>query len=235
MSSLAKQFVWGISKKKDGTMKYDKSRTDNSVTGNREKFFKKSGININDTVTAGLVHDHKVKIVGKRDLKKIISGTDGLIAKDKKIFLTITTADCLPLYFFDKEKKVIGLAHAGWRGILENVAGSMIKAMVKKCTANPKDIIVRIGPHIRPCHFAVKTDVARRFGQEREFIVADGDRYFINLAGIVKKQLMASGVKAKNIVISTDCTYCRWKKYFSYRREGKKGRFMLAYIGMRSD
>jgi len=89
--------------------------------------------------------------------------------------------------------------------------------------------MVLIGPHIRACHFEVKEDVAQQFAAYPEF-VRRGSKISIDLAGIVRRQLLAAGLAPSNIAISEECTYEIPDQYFSYRRDGGELRVMAAYV-----
>src|SRR3989344_4572376 len=91
-----KNLIWGISEKEEGKMKLDTE----IAFENRKKFFNKIGIDFDKTISAGLVHGNGVEIVDENS-EKIIKGVDGLITNNKNLFLTIATADCLPIYFYD--------------------------------------------------------------------------------------------------------------------------------------
>ena len=79
---------------------------------NRARFFAKCGIEPGKVVSARLINGTNVKIIN--DLSQArITNTDGLVTDKKGIFLSLTVADCIPVYFFDSRKDIIGLAHAG--------------------------------------------------------------------------------------------------------------------------
>ena len=157
---------------------------------------------------------------------------DALITDKGKYLLTITVADCLPVYFYDQKKKVVAIAHAGWRGVVSKIAAAVISAFVKNYGSTPSDLEVFIGPHIRDCHFEVKADVASQF--ESSDLVLRGGKTYIDLAGAVRKQLVGSGVSDLNIRVSSECTSCLNKKYFSFRRDKPQElETMIAYIGLR--
>lgn len=226
--------IWGVSEKKDGQMILGKSNINDEAFLNRQKFFSQLGISVQNIVSAGLAHGNKVAVVKERDKGQIIPGIDGLITKEKNLFLTITIADCLPIYFYDYKKMIIGLAHAGWKGIRQNICQTMVSKMVSEFQTKPEDLIIYIGPHIQKCHFAVRDDVANQFKIYPEFIIKKDDYTTIDLLGIVRRQLRELGVDEKNISAADDCTYCQKEKYFSYRRDKPKTlEAIIAYIGRR--
>ena len=134
--------------------------------------------------------------------------------------LGISTADCGPVLFADGEARVIGAAHAGWRGALGGVLEATIAAM-EKLGASRKNIVAAAGPMISQPSYEVGTDLTERF------IAADPDnaRFFapgkpghamFDLPGyIVERLTRASIAKVDNLAL---CTYADPARFFSYRR-----------------
>jgi YfiH family protein len=214
----------GISERKNGPMKHSLE--------NRLLFFKNNNLDNKILVSAGLTHDNKVSIVENINENKVISDCDALITNQNTYLLTVTIADCLPIYFYDKNKKVIALAHAGWHGVVLEIAKKVIDKFVDNYNSIPSEIEVFIGPHIKDCHFEVQADVASQF--ESADVVIKNKKQYINLAQVVTKQLLTSGVLNDNILISSDCTHCLSDKYFSYRRDNPlEPETMIAYIGLK--
>jgi len=219
-----KNLYIGISDKKDASMK-------NSLE-NRLLFFKNQNLDHKIIVSAGLVHRNRVVIVDDINETQSIPDCDALITNQSKYLLAITVADCLPIYFYDKNKKIIALAHAGWRGVVSNIAQEVINVFISHYNSNPSDIEVFIGPHIKGCHFEVKDDVSSQFMAQDSII--RNKKTYINLAKTVKGQLSELGLNDDNIRITEECTYCLSDKYFSYRRDNPKElEVMLAYISLK--
>ena len=145
--------IIGFSEKKDGPMK-------NSVQ-NRKKFFNKLKIDKELIVRADLVHKNKVKLIPKKGAGRLIEKTDGLITKEKNIFLTITTADCLPIFIYDPKKEIIGLIHGGWRSLAGNILKEAINKIINNFKSNPAHILIGIGPGISQCHFEIKFEAEK--------------------------------------------------------------------------
>ena len=214
----------GISEKKDGPMK--------SSLENRLLFFKNHNLDNKIIVSAGLVHKNSVVIVDAINQNQLIPDCDALITNQSKYLLAITVADCLPLYFYDTNKKIIALAHAGWRGILSEIAKEVIKVFVGHYNSNLNDIEIFVGPHIKGCHFEVKDDVASQF-KPTDYTTRDG-KTFINLSSVIKDQLLQLGINNNNISVSEECSYCLNEKYFSYRRDKPQElETMVAYAGLK--
>lgn len=214
----------GLSEKKDGPMKYSEE--------NRLLFFKNNNLAQKVIISAGLVDGKQITIVDDIKDSQAIPSCDALISSQKEQLLTITVADCLPIYFYDARKKVVALAHAGWRGVLSLIAPQVLEKMKERYHCQPSDIEVIIGPHIQACHFEVKNDVAGKF-KEKDLIIKEG-KTFINLAQALSDQLIQARVPMANIKISPDCTYCRSDQYYSYRRDqAPELETMIAYIGLK--
>lgn len=158
---------------------------------------------------------------------------DGLVTKDKGLILCITVGDCLPIYFYDSKKEVIGIAHAGWKGVLGNISENIIGKMSKEFGSRPEDIKVKIGPHIKDCHFVVKEDVSSKFMNYKKHFKESNDGIFIDLSFIVIEQLSSMGILFENIDTDAECTHCN-NKFFSYRRDKPEYvETMMAYIVMK--
>jgi len=213
----------GISEKSDGPMK-------NSST-NRLLFFKNIGLGNKILISAGLTQGNKLAIADG-DQSGIMADCDALITDQSKYLLTVTVADCLPIYFYDHNKKIVAIAHAGWRGVVARIVDGVIASFINNYHSALSDIKIYVGPHIQDCHFEVKAEVASQF-KSSEAIIRDKKTY-INLAGVIKDQLKELGIPTGNIEISPECTYCLNDKYFSFRRDAPKElEAMIAYIGLK--
>lgn len=223
----------GFSTKTDGNLRLMIGSTDNEASRNRERYFSKLGPDSSKIVSAELVHGNRLVKIDRNNISRVIMDCDALISSEPDIVLSITAADCLPIYFYDQNKKVVALAHAGWRGTISNIVKKVIDSFLNDYNSNPKDIEVFIGPHIKSCHFEIRADILDQFKDYSEYISKNDGKININLAGIISKQLSACGLKKENIMISEECTYCLPKKYFSYRRDNPEElETMLAYIGL---
>lgn len=229
-----KNLVFGTSHKKDGKMNFNDKNFRDLIFSNRKKFLDSLGINIENIVSTRSVHGNNIYIADIKDKGTSLKGTDGLITDKKDLFLTATVSDCVPIYFYDYRKKIIGLAHAGWRGVINGMSKEVINKMIQNFDTNTNDIIVFVGPHIQKCHFEIKDDIIKNFKDYKEYIIENKKIKLVDLSGIIKKQLLEVGVDEKNITITKECTYCNDKKFTSFRRDKpEKPNSMIAYIGMR--
>ncbi len=230
---LQTHFEAALSTRSDGNMLLIDENPDGQK--HREKWLSTFGLQTSDLIRAGLAHSNLVKLVGIGDRGQIFEGVDGLISVEQGVAMSITVADCLPIYFYDPEHRAIGLAHAGWKGIAQNIISAVIAQMSAEFHSNPAKLLVVVGPGIGDCHFEVKDDVAQTLSEygEHIFRTTDGS-VFINLKSIARKQLTAAGVIADSIEMSPLCTYDEKDRYFSRRRDQPTREAMLAIISLKS-
>jgi len=195
---------------------------------NHEDFLKRLGITGVPLVCLEQSHGGKVaKIESKTDLSKEIAGTDGAVTKTKGIALSVRTADCLPMLFYDHEHNAIGIAHAGWRSTKERIAKNVVEVMKANYRSVPSRIIVGLGPALRQCCYEVSSEFLMHFPDS---VVKMAHRYYFDLVGENAEQLIAAGISSKNIFDCGICTGCRNDEFFSYRKEKDKAGRMLSVI-----
>lgn len=187
-------------------------------------FAERAGIAIENICGMNQVHGNRIAVVSEKEKGTIITETDGLITKDRNIFLYGTFADCLPVLFVDKKTKMLGVVHAGWRGIFSEVVKEEVKKMTEEGSAL-QDILVGIGPSIRSCCFEVDRELAGKFRDkfpDTEILEEKNGKVFLDLQKLVKKQLTEVGIEKKNIIDSMICTKDTTATFFSYRARGEK-------------
>jgi YfiH family protein len=216
--------------------------SDANVKRNIEIMAERLGINVYDIVETNQTHTNTVKYVTEQHKGRVFGETtfkdvDGIYTDKKNLALMSFHADCTPVFFYDPIKKVIALAHAGWRGTLLNIVGIMVRALVNDFNSDPKDIKIAIGPSLGSCCFEVDKDVADMFLDEnKEFIKymeIKEPKYHFNLWEINKYLLMKEGIKEENIEISGICTKCNNDMFFSHRGQGGKRGLLSGILMMK--
>ena len=145
---------------------------------------------------------------------------DAIVTGTKGLAIGITAADCGPLLLVDPNARVIGAAHAGWKGALTGIVESTVEAM-EKLGAERAGIVAAIGPLIRQPSYEVGNEFVERFMEEDAenalfFLPAarEGHAMF-DLAGFIRKRLENAGVLViDDIGIDTYSD----ERFFSYRR-----------------
>ncbi len=200
-----------------------------NVINNRKKFFHTINIPENETVWVKQVHGNNI-ITAERAGNLGVG--DGLITGVSGLFLCGTFADCASIMVFEPKKQIVGLFHAGWKGVFQQIAKKGIKKICRVYNIQPDNLLVGISPHIKKCCFIVKKNVAELFN-ERFLRTNNKEHWNLDIENAVIEQLINVDIKRENIEKSCFCTSCNKEMFFSYRRDkGKTGR-MLAVIGTR--
>ncbi len=197
-----------------------------------EFFAKKVKINPERCVFSHQVHSKNVKVVTSEDIgnpywNRKFREIDGLITNEKGLFLVTTYADCMPIIAYDPVKRVVGVAHSGWRGTLLEIAKEMILGMNEEFGSEPSEIFVSIGPSIGPDSFEVGPEVATEFLMKfgREVVKEVEEKIYVDLWKAV--QLTLNSVGVFRIEFSNVDTYKHTEFFYSYRREKTKKRFAV--------
>jgi hypothetical protein len=201
---------------------------------NRKSFLCGLGIDYRDLVCARQVHSDNIGYAQERDrgrgalsYESSLVGMDALITDKRALPLAVFTADCLPVFLYDRATPAIGLVHAGWRGSLKGITAKAILAMGEYFKSNPQDLYAGFGPAIRGCCYEVGEKFSESFRQE--LLIRD-EHYYLDLASVNKKQLLNSGVREENIADCAICTSCNNEQYFSFRKEGDSSGRMISVI-----
>ncbi|MGQ9856920.1 MAG: peptidoglycan editing factor PgeF [Fervidobacterium sp.] len=197
---------------------------------------KKVNISTNRCVFSHQVHSKNVKVVTSEDIgdpywNRKLKDIDGLITSEKNLYLVTTYADCMPILAYDPVKKVVGVAHSGWRGTLQEIAKELILKMNSELGCRPEDIFVTVGPSIGPDSFEVGPEVATEFFMKfgREVIIEKNDKLHVDLWKALEITLSSVGVK--HVEFSNIDTFKHTEYMYSYRKEGTKKRF-AAIVGI---
>jgi YfiH family protein len=165
---------------------------------------------------------HGVKVVDAATAS-CLPEADAAYARAPHAVCTVMTADCLPVLLCDEAGSVVGVAHAGWRGLL----GGVIEATITAMQAPPDRLMAWLGPAIGPQAFEVGTEVRDAFVAHdaqaaQAFIAKPNDKWLADIYLLAKQRLHKMGV---NRIYGGDfCTYTDQSRFFSYRRDGVTGR-----------
>jgi YfiH family protein len=202
------------------------SDTREHVSENRARMAAALGVAAADLLTPFQVHspdvavaDHSWKIDARPKVDALVTATAGLA-------IGISTADCGPILFADPAARVVGAAHAGWKGALTGVIESTIRAM-EGLGASRARIVAAMGPMIRQPNYEVGAEFVARFAADAP---ANG-RFFVpsrraghalfDLAGYIRSRLEGAGIGAIDDLGL--CTYAEETRFYSYRRSVHRG------------
>lgn len=159
-------------------------------------------------------------IVKERDYRDV----DGLITDRPGVTLVTFFADCVPLYFLDRKRRAIGLAHSGWRGTVNRMGQAVLSAMEKEYGTDPADVTACIGPSICQDCYEVGEEViaefAAAFREEHHpalFYKKENGKYQLDLWEANRIVLREAGVPETGISVTDICTHCNPELLFSHR------------------
>ena len=224
--------------------KYDDSE---NVRKNYERIADSLGFSVNNIIYAQQKHTDNILVCDNKFFEDNKNNTlrlpdeyiyDAMITDIPGVLLTVRTADCVPVLFWDKENKAVGAAHCGWRGTLNRLQVKTALKMREIYGTSFNDLKISTGPCISKCCYEVSEEFYENFTDtlgERVKIYfeekSDG-KYMCDLKGI-NKMLLLDIVDEKNIEISGNCTYCEEDLFFSHRRQGEYRGTHAAFIGVR--
>jgi len=196
------------------------------VATNHEYLASELGYNRETLVHMKQIHSNIVHVVSKDNFDNPPI-CDALITNKTNTPLMVMVADCSPILFYDSKKEVIAVAHAGRQGAFKNIVQNVVNSFVDIFGSDAKNISATIGASIGVCCY----EVGREIHEETKELKLDyamqkrNSSFYLDVSKILNTQLLASGIKEKNIEISDECTCCKHDKYFSYRTDETTGRF----------
>jgi len=215
-----------------------------NVIKNHQTLSHTLGFDLSSLVTCQQIHQDNIALVDENYLKKdcllptnAIPETDALVTDVPGITLMIRCADCAPLLFYDPKTHTVAIAHAGWKGTLEQIGRKTVEVLVNHYHCQPQHILAAIGPSIGPCCYQISSTMAnhalKKLPWAQEYIRASSDDgLYFNLGQANRKQLKSAGIKDEHLCCAGLCTSCNLDIFFSYRKEkGVTGRFG-ALIGL---
>lgn len=186
------------------------------------------GLEKEETVCPHQIHGAHVDIVGREHLGTVRPETDAMVTAEPQVPLMMRFGDCTPVLLFDPVQRVVGMVHAGWRGVVVGVVEATVRTMVEHLNCDPAEIWAGIGPTIGPCCYEVGRDVAGKIAAScptgADVVRHVNGHVHADLPTAVEAQLRAAGIE--HVEDAGLCTSCRVDEFFSHRAEhGRTGRF----------
>lgn len=174
---------------------------------------------VHGSVVRVIARDAGAPADGARPLKG-----DGMVTAVPGVLLAVFTADCVPVVMVDVERRIAGVVHAGWRGVLAGVVEGGLAAM-RRLGARPQALRAALGPAIGPCCFQVDEKLAARFvrevaGAARFRLEGPPGKARLDLRAIVALRLEQAGLDPRAVRHVGPCTKCASHRYFSRRAAG---------------
>ena len=173
-------------------------------------------------VTAHQVHGTAVRWQEHRaDGWLLLEGVDGHATSVEGVLLTVTVADCIPVYLAVPQKGAVALLHAGWRGVAAAVLERGVEVLKRYAFARADDIVMHCGVGICGECYEVGPEVAERFG--------DPKQQHLDLRAILVQQARHLGIS--QVSVSPWCSAQDRERFFSHRASGGRDGRMVAYLG----
>jgi YfiH family protein len=156
---------------------------------------------------------------------------DGHVTGTPGVLLTVSVADCVPVFMVDARQRVAGLLHAGWRGIASGVLESGVRTLAETFATQPTDLHVHFGPSICGRCYEVGPEVFRALELDVPLRPAP-----LDLARALARRARHAGIPESQVSASAHCTRCGDPDFFSYRASragvGPAGH-QVAFLGIR--
>jgi len=234
LAILDEDLEHGVTHASHGNFSLSRGEDPHVVEGRRAKLLEDLGLGDAQVIAPKLHHSAGVAVV--RDPSSLNGDApsgiyDAIVARGKGIVLAVTVADCVPVFFVHPDSGVIGIAHAGWKGVAGGIVPNVIQAIEESFDVPAEELFVATGPAIRGPSYEVGPEVAGLFPEE--FAVpsqaANSDRFYLDLPSCALSQARGKGVPRDNLVDFSLCTWSHPGDLHSYRR-GDNGRHW-AFIG----
>ena len=191
----------------------------------------------NFLITLNQVHSNKViHFKNKNFVKNKLKG-DAIVSQVKNVGIGILAADCAPILFYDPKKKIIGCAHAGWKGALNGIIKNTVNKFYELGSSH-NDLIIVVGPCIGKRNYEVKNNFVKKFlkiNKKSKFFFQKKNELYYNfdLRGYINNEIMKLNIK--NIENIDKDTFAEKELFYSYRRsclrkERDYGRFISVIL-----
>jgi YfiH family protein len=201
---------------------------DETVKQNREAFFNLLGLDSSQVAIQKQIHSDIITIVEKSGL---IGESDAMITTRRGIGLAISSADCTPIFIYDRRLKVIAAVHSGWRGTEKRIVEKTLIALHEKYYSHPNDLFVYIGPSINQKNYMIGEEVAEKF--DSKYLMDLSGNLYLDVLSANIDMILNCGIRSSNIEISTLCSYSEKEILHSYRRDGKLSGRSLGVIALK--
>ncbi|MCM8787888.1 MAG: polyphenol oxidase family protein [Candidatus Omnitrophica bacterium] len=152
------------------------------------------------------LHSSKINIIKKSGLYI----GDGLFTDKKNIALLVKTADCLPIFFYNKSKGIIGLIHMGWQGAVKGILDNLpYKLSLFKVVA---------GVGLRSCCYEVGKEFLN-YKKIKPFLIKKNNFLYFDPIRFLFTELVARGLRKENFFDIGICSFCFPYKFYSFRRD----------------
>jgi len=170
-----------------------------NVLKNLELVSSRMGCKKEFLITLNQKHTNQVNYFeNEKSVENKLKG-DAIVTKVKNIGISILSADCSPIIFYDPKNKIIGCAHSGWKGALNGIIKNTVKKF-NELNSNNNDLIAVVGPCLSKKNYEVKKDFLKTFisqdkNNEVFFQKISNEKYFFDLRGFINNQISRLNIR----------------------------------------
>ena len=186
-------------------------------------------------VYSNQIHEDRVAVISKKDYQPGIcrlEGFDAMISSEPGIVLNILTADCLPVFFADTNKHIVGIAHCGWKGSYKRLTERVVTELCSM-GCRVEDIHIWFGPAICRSCYEISPELVETFTREFGDILHSSSILVgrhLGLRELNIHQALQQGIPYKNISHEAFCTRCNNALFYSYRAEERTSNRIISSI-----
>jgi YfiH family protein len=215
---------------------------------NREKLAALLGVTLDSMVACHQVHGTQVAPItaveagrGTRPDTPSMDDADAMVTNTPGITMVVLSADCPPVFLYDPARRVIGLAHSGWKGTVGRIAGRVVDTMVNDHGCEPRHIVAVVGPSIGPCCYIVGEDVIEAaqasfpgaWEGDTPVLQRRSEHTYFNLPEGIRRALIDADLQPHNIAVVQACTAHNRHLFYSHRGDAGQCGLFGAALGMR--
>jgi YfiH family protein len=200
------------------------------VAENREAFFKELNVNKEEVCFQKQIHSDIITYVDRRGN---CGDSDALITDKPNLALTISSADCTPVFIYDSLNKIVAAIHSGWRGTQQKITLKTLNKLFGEFNSKPENLFVFIGPSISQKNYEVGLEVARLF--DNKYVKESEGKYYLDVSKNNYDMIVESNIPITQIEYSNLCTFEESELLHSYRRDGAISGRALGLIYWRDD
>jgi hypothetical protein len=177
-------------------------------------------------VHGSTVRLHEVRSPGLH----VAPATDGHVTARAGVLLTVSAADCVPIFLVDPERRAVAALHGGWRGIAAGILEAGLAVLGERLASSPADLHMHLGPAICGGCYEVGPEVHQALGLGTG-LAAVSRPTPVDLRTVLVGRAVAAGVSPDRITRSELCTLCGDSPFFSHR--GGDAERQVGFIGVR--
>lgn len=227
-------------------LSFTRGDKETAVRENFRRIAKEIGVKCEDMVFSQQTHTTNVRVVTEADRGAGMmrppdyTDVDGLVTNVPGICLVTFYADCVPLFFADPVKRVIGLSHSGWRGTVGKIGKKTVELMERQYGCKPADIVAVVGPSICQDCYEVSEEVVEQFRENFSeklwkylFYRKENGKYQLNLWKANELIFKEAGIRNEHIAVTNVCTHCNSEVLYSHRTTGDKRGNLAAFLALK--